>query len=230
MRVLGVIPARGGSKGVPNKNTRDLCGQPLIGYTIKAANESRLDRAVVSTDSPELAELARAAGGDVPFLRPPELATDEARPVFAMLHALDALSEAGDPDYDAVMMLQPTTPMRTAADINEALDILRDTGADSVISVVDVGASHPARMKYIEEGRLIDPPFCEAHENQRRQELRPMYIRNGAVYLTRTSVLRQHSFKGDDCRALVMPESRSVNIDTLGDFAHAERVLSGALE
>lgn len=228
MRVLGVIPARGGSKGVPNKNLRKLRGKPLVNYTVEAAVASRLDRTVVSTDSPLIAEAARGSGGDVPFLRPAEIAGDEAHPMQAVLHALDAVQEAGDAAYDAVMMLQPTTPMRTVEDIDQAIHTLSSTAADSVISVVDVGATHPARMKYLDSGRLIDPPFCEAHENQRRQELRPMYIRNGAIYLTRAEILRRQSFKGDDCRAWVMPEDRSVNIDTLRDFAYAEWLMGQA--
>ena len=195
MRVLGVIPARGGSKGVPNKNIKPLSGRPLIDYTIKAATTSNLDRVIVSTDSEEIASIAKELGAEVPFLRPAELADDVISPIYAVLNVLDKVLEDGDEPYDAVMMLQPTTPMRTSADIDEALALLEGTGSDSVISVVDVGATHPARMKYLRDGKLIDPPFCEAYENQRRQELEPMYIRNGAIYLTRTAVLREKSFK-----------------------------------
>lgn len=227
MRVLGVIPARGGSKGVPNKNIKPLGGRPLIDYTIKAATASNLDRVIVSTDSSEIASIAKELGAEVPFLRPAELADDVISPIYAVLNVLDKALEAGDDSYDAVMMLQPTTPMRTAEDIDEALALLKSTGSDSVISVVDVGATHPARMKYLRDGKLIDPPFCEAYENQRRQELEPMYIRNGAIYLTRTSVLRDKSFKGNDCRALVMPSERSVNIDTIEDFQFAQWTIGG---
>jgi CMP-N-acetylneuraminic acid synthetase len=100
--------------------------------------------------------------------------------------------------------------------------LLEETGADSVISVVDVEGHHPARMKYLHEGRLIDPDFCEAYENQPRQELEPMYLRNGMIYLTRREVLLQNSFKGNDCRALIVESERSVNIDTPLDFAYAD--------
>ncbi|MCB0620389.1 MAG: acylneuraminate cytidylyltransferase family protein, partial [Saprospiraceae bacterium] len=111
---------------------------------------------------------------------------------------------------------------RTGADIDRAIEILEKTGADSVISVVDVEGHHPARMKYLEDGRLIDPDFCEAYENQPRQELRPMYLRNGMIYLTRREVMRSGSFKGSDCRALIVETHRSVNIDTPLDFELAE--------
>lgn len=226
MRSLGVIPARGGSKGVPGKNIRGLGGRPLIAHTIEAAATSRLCRTIVSTDDPEIAAVARSHGADVPFRRPVELATDDARAVPVMQHAVAAAEAMGDDAYDVVVMLQPTTPYRRAADIDEALELLDSTGADSVISVTDVGGHHPARMKFLEAGRLIDPPFAESYENQPRQELRPMYIRNGAIYATRRHVLDAGGFKGDDCVALVMPEWRSVNIDTESDFLLAEFLLA----
>ncbi|HAP58773.1 MAG TPA: N-acylneuraminate cytidylyltransferase [Cytophagales bacterium] len=224
MRTLGIIPARGGSKGVPGKNIKPLAGKPLLAYTLEAARDSQLTRTIVSTDSEEIAEVARGMGGDVPFLRPEELATDSAKAIPVLQHALRAVEAAGDASYDAIMMLQPTTPFRSAADINESLEILANSEADSVISVVDVEATHPARMKYLEGDRLLDPDFCEAYENQPRQELQPMYIRNGAIYLTRRRVLLANSLKGQDCRAQVQDKMVSVNIDTEHDFAYAEWV------
>src|SRR5690606_7267798 len=124
------------------------------------------------------------AGANVPFRRPAELSGDSARSIPVAQHALKFMEEVNNTVYDAIMLLQPTAPFRTVEDINRALDILEATGADSVISVQDVEAFHPARMKYLDGDKLIDPPFCEAYENQGRQELRPMYIRNGAIYLT----------------------------------------------
>ncbi|HAA20326.1 MAG TPA: N-acylneuraminate cytidylyltransferase [Cytophagales bacterium] len=224
MRTLGIIPARGGSKGVPGKNIKPLAGKPLLAYTLEAARDSQLTRTIVSTDSEQIAEVARGMGGDVPFLRPEELATDSAKAIPVLQHALRAEEAAGDASYDAIMMLQPTTPFRSAADINESLEILANSEADSVISVVDVEATHPARMKYLEGDRLLDPDFCEAYENQPRQELQPMYIRNGAIYLTRRRVLLANSLKGQDCRAQVQDKMVSVNIDTEHDFAYAEWV------
>ncbi|MCB0678208.1 MAG: acylneuraminate cytidylyltransferase family protein [Saprospiraceae bacterium] len=223
MKVLGVIPARGGSKGVPKKNVKLLGGKPLIAYSIEAARAAkRLTRVIVSTDDEEIAEVSRRWGADAPFLRPAELATDAAKAVPVIQHALEEMEGRDDQVYDAVMMLQPTTPFRTGADIDRAIEILEKTGADSVISVVDVEGHHPARMKYLEDGRLIDPDFCEAYENQPRQELRPMYLRNGMIYLTRREVMRSGSFKGSDCRALIVETHRSVNIDTPLDFELAE--------
>jgi CMP-N,N'-diacetyllegionaminic acid synthase len=226
MKVLGIIPARGGSKGVPGKNIRPLNGKPLIVYTIEAALASRLTDVIVSTDDDAIANVAREAGANVPFRRPAELSGDSARSIPVAQHALKFMEEVNNTVYDAIMLLQPTAPFRTVEDINRALDILEATGADSVISVQDVEAFHPARMKYLDGDKLIDPPFCEAYENQGRQELRPMYIRNGAIYLTRRDVLLGGSYKGDDCRALIMPPERSVNIDSIHDFEYAEWVHS----
>jgi CMP-N,N'-diacetyllegionaminic acid synthase len=225
MMVLGVIPARGGSKGVPGKNVRMLGGKPLIRYTIEAARASGLSSFIVSTDDDGIARAAREAGASVPFVRPAALATDRAEAIPVLQHAVTEMAQQGK-EFDAVMMLQPTTPFRSAAHIDEAIDLLESTGADSVISVVDVEGHHPARMKYLDGNRLLDPPYCEQRENQPRQELRPMYIRNGAIYLTRTEVLMSGSLKGRDCRALVMTAEVSVNIDTVRDLEYAEWLLS----
>lgn len=226
IKVLGIIPARGGSKGVKNKNIKPLGGTPLIGYTIEAAKKSLLDKCIVSTDSDEIAEVAQSLGGDVPFLRPAELATDSAKAIPVILHALEWIEKKEGVRFGAVMMLQPTTPFRTIEDIDSAIEKMATTNCDSVISVVDVEGHHPARMKYMEGDKLIDPDFCEEYENQPRQELRPMYIRNGAIYLTKREVLLSNSFKGSDCRALVCPLNRSANIDTEHDFAYAEWLLN----
>jgi CMP-N,N'-diacetyllegionaminic acid synthase len=222
MKILGIIPARGGSKGVPGKNIKILAGKPLIVHTIEAALSSELTKIIVTTDDREIAAVAKGAGADVPFNRPAELASDTAKSLDVAIHALHAL-EVADGNYDAVMLLQPTTPFRTIEDINAAIRLLnKNPDADSVISVVNVQAHHPARMKFLKEGRLIDPPFAEAYENQNRQELEPMYIRNGAIYLTKRNVLLNKSYKGKVCIGLIMPEERSVNIDTLQDFKYAE--------
>ena len=223
MRVLGLIPARGGSKSIPRKNLVDLGGVPLIQWTIQAALGSNLERVVVSTDDDEIAEISKSLGAEVPFKRPAELSSDQTLSIDVVLHALDVLEK----DFDAVMMLQPTSPFRTSIDIVGAIKII--DGASSVISVVPVEGTHPARMKFVEDGVLIDPPFAETIENMPRQELRPMYIRNGAIYLTRISDLRHRTFKGALSRALIMPKERSINIDTGFDLALARVALSNGM-
>ncbi len=225
MKVLGVIPARGGSKGVKKKNIKPLNGKPLIAYTIEIAAASNLSHVIVTTDSEEIAEVSKKHGAKVPFIRPAHLATDSAKAIPVIQHALAEMEERLNITFDAVMMLQPTTPFKTVEDINYALELMEKEDSDSVISVVDVEGHHPARMKFLDGTRLIDPPYCEAYENQPRQELKKMYLRNGAVYLTRREVLMNNSFKGKDCRALIMPNERSVNIDTELDFKYAEWML-----
>jgi CMP-N,N'-diacetyllegionaminic acid synthase len=227
MRVLGLVPARGGSKGMPRKNIALLCGKPLLQYTAEAAlASSRLSRVVLSTEDDEIAEVGRRCGLDVPFMRPMELAADDTPTLPVVQHVLRLLEASGD-RFDAVCILQPTTPLRLPEDIDGAIGLLEGTGADSVISFVDVGEKHPARMKSIDpDGRVIDPPFAEQFEGQRRQDLPQLYLREGSIYLTRTRVLmEQNSFKGDDCRAWIVPVERACNIDSPFDFFIAEQLL-----
>jgi len=223
VKVLGLIPARGGSKSIPGKNLVDLGGLPLIQWTIQAALGSSLSRVVVSTDAQEIATVSQSLGAEVPFMRPTELSSDSALSIDVVLHALDVLAE----EFDAVMMLQPTSPFRTTSDIDAAIKII--DGASSVISVVPVEGTHPARMKFIENGILIDPPFAETTENMPRQELRPMFIRNGAIYLTRTPEIRNRTFKGSLSRALIMPKERSINIDSYFELSIARTTLTNGL-
>ncbi len=231
MKILGIIPARGGSKGVPGKNIRPLAGQPLIAYTIYAAIASGIDEIILSTDDQVIADIAQFYGARVPFVRPADLSSDTAKSIDVAIHGLKTVEHIDNCQYDAVILLQPTAPFRSAEDIRESISILENCpDADSVISVVDVQAHHPARMKYLEKGILIDTPFCEEYENQNRQELRPMYIRNGAIYLTRRETLLGGSFKGKKCMAHVMPEIRSSNIDTINDFELAEWIFNKYLK
>jgi CMP-N-acetylneuraminic acid synthetase len=222
LKILGIIPARGGSKGIPSKNIKELDGMPLIAYTIKAAIASNLTHVIVSTDSQTIADTAVNYGANVPFLRPDNLATDTSSSMPVAIHGLLEMEKLHNCQYDAVMLLQPTTPFRTTEDINNAISLLQEKDTDSVISAVDVGGTHPARMKFLKDGLLVDPPFCEEKENQNRQELEPMFIRNGAIYLSRRNVLLKGTYKGDSCAALLMPSKRSVNIDTIFDFEYAE--------
>lgn len=229
-KVLAVIPARGGSKGVVRKNLRPLGGRPLIAHTIDTALEARqgLHRVVVSTDDPEIAEIARGLGADVPFLRPAELAGDRTPMVPVLQHAVRELESLDGVRLDAVLLLQPTAPLRTAGDIEAVLDLLfEDRRFDSVISVVRVEAVHPILMKRIEDGELRS--FCreeglQEKEGTRRQDYTPpAYMRNGALYLTRRAPLMERgTIWGERIRAYVMPEERSHNIDSEIDLMVAE--------
>jgi len=227
MRVLGIVTARGGSKGIPRKNIAPLLGKPLLAYTAEAAlHAKRLTRIILSTEDEEIARVGREYGLEVPFMRPAELARDDTPTIPVLQDVVRRLENAGEA-YDAVLALQPTNPFRLAEDIDGAIELLERTGADSVIAFVDVGEKHPARMKFIEpEGRVIDPPFAEAFEGQRRQDLPNVYLREGSIYLTRRGVLiEQNSLKGSDCRAWIIPQERYCNIDTPFDFFVAEQML-----
>ena len=228
MRVLGIITARGGSKGILHKNLVPLLGKPLLAYTAEAALASKkLTRTVLSTDDEKI-----AAGWARSWDRRAVHASGRTgRGRYA--HASRAAgrgAEAGSAAanvYDAILTLQPTNPLRRAEDIDGAIDLLEATGADSVISFVDVGERHPARMKWIDaNGRVSDPPFAEAFEGQPRQQLKKLYLREGSIYLTRRSVLmEQNSLKGHDCRAWIIPEERARNIDTPFDLRIVEQIL-----
>ena len=225
-RVLGVIPARGGSKTIPKKNIKSLQGRPLIAYTIIPARESKLlTRVIVSSDDEEIIEISKRYGAEVPFVRPKELATDLSLATDVVKHAVLEVEKQEDKKYDFVVMLQPTTPLRTTKDIDKAIGKLIETGADSVISVVKVGPMHPARMKKIVHDRLIDYAEEEV-ENMPKELLFPVYIRNGAIYaVKRDMLINMRSFKGDVCRPYVMHEERSINIDSRMDFLLAEAVM-----
>jgi len=226
LKILGVIPARGGSKGVPRKNIKLLGNMPLIGFTIKEALSSNLSRVVLSTDDDEISNVAESLGLESFFMRPESLATDNASSLDVAKHALTKCEEIFNESYDGLMLLQPTTPFRRRIDINNCLDLFEQNNFDSVISVVDVDAYHPARMKYIENGLLIDPPFGERKENQNRQELGKMFIRNGAIYLTKRENILNGTFKGKRSGAYIMEKSLSINIDSIHDFELAEFYLS----
>lgn len=224
MNVLGLIPARAGSKSIPRKNLVDLGGRPLIAWTIEAAMNSSLSKVIVSTDSNEIAAACKSLGAEVPFMRPEKISEDDSLSIDVVGHALDTLEE----DFDSVMLLQPTSPFRSVSDIDDAIQLLAE--ADSVISVEAVEGMHPARMKFINtDGYLVDPLFAEEVENMPRQQLSPLYIRNGAIYLTRITSIRQRTFKGAKSRALIMPSSRSINIDSEFDLQIARALLAGGL-
>jgi CMP-N,N'-diacetyllegionaminic acid synthase len=228
--ILGVVPARGGSKGIPRKNLVNLAGRPLLAYTIEAALGARLvSRLIVSTEDSEIARVAAELGAAVPFLRPADLASDTAHSLAVVQHAIETMERLDEKTYDAVVMLQPTTPLRTSDDIDAGIQLLIDSGADSVVSVVDVGANHPYRMKRIlEDGRLVNFVDQGFEDMRPRQELPPVYIRSGDLYAARRHVVMDlGTMVGPNSRALIIPSERAVNIDTRFDLERAEELLAG---
>lgn len=225
-RILGVIPARGGSKSILKKNIKEIAGRPLISYSIvEALRAKSLSRVIVSSDDEEILEVSRKYGAETPFIRPKELATDDALAIDVMIHAIKECERQEGKNYDYAVMLQPTTPIRKAEDIDATIEKLVSSNADSVISVVNVGAIHPYRMKKIVNDELIDYAE-EGIENLPRQKLPPIYIRNGAIYATeRDVIVEKKTFKGKRCLAYIMPEERSVNIDSGIDWILAETLM-----
>ena len=232
-KILAVIPARGGSKGVERKNIRPICGKPLIAYTIETALAARhfLYRTIVSTDDSAIAAVARDHGADVPFLRPAELAGDKVPTLPVLQHAVSFIEEQDDIKFAWVLLLQPTAPLRLLEDIEASLTLAFQNNCDSVISVVQVFAEHPILMKRIEDNRLL--PYCiEEKEGTRRQDYQPpAYMRNGAIYLTRRDVLMdKNSIWGKVIRPYVMPPERSVSIDSELELKLVELILQERLK
>ncbi|MFC2034064.1 cytidylyltransferase domain-containing protein [Chloroflexota bacterium] len=224
--VLGIITARSGSKRIPKKNLRLLLGVPLIGHTLKAALESRLlTRVILSSDDDEIIEIARKQGVEVPFKRPSELAGDATPSRDVIVHAVEFM-EKHSFFADIIVILQPTSPLRTADDIDKALKIHLETDADSVVSVVNSEHWHPVRAKKIEDDILCN--YClEENEAVRRQDLPPAYFRNGAFYSVKRDVLmNEGKLYGKITRPYVMPPQRSIDIDEEIDFNIAEIYLS----
>jgi CMP-N-acetylneuraminic acid synthetase len=227
-KILALIPARGGSKGVPRKNIRLVGGKPVIQYAIDAglACDDLIYRLVVSTDNNEIAEFAKKGGAEVPFMRPDNLAADKSPMVPVMKHAVEFIEKQDEITLDWVLLLQPTALFRSAEDVRKAIQLAMECDTDSVISVVQVFATHPILMKRIENNRLV--PFCiEEKEGTRRQDYSPdAYMRNGAIYLTRRDVImNKSSIWGDSITPFIMPEERSVNIDSLMDLKLAEMLI-----
>lgn len=225
-RCLGLITARGGSKGLPGKNVRMTAGKPLIAWTLEAALKAKsLDRTIVSTDDREIAETARRFGGEAPFMRPPELARDDSPHVDVVLHALAWLDEEQDFRPDYVVLLQPTSPLRTAEDIDGAVALARSKKADAVVSVCETH-DHPYLVRRIAENGTLEEFLPCPLSYARRQDLPPAYALNGAIYVIRPSALvAARTFLPSSTQAFVMPADRSYQIDTAADLRWVEFVL-----
>jgi len=222
---LGVIPARGGSKGLPGKNLRKLGALSLIGQAVASAREAALlARFIVSTDSPEIAEEAGRHGAEVPFLRPAELATDQAGMLPVLQHAVRWLESSAGVRPDMIVTLQPTSPFRTGVEIDATVTKVIDTGSDSAQTLSEA-SYHPYFMKTLDGDRTM-ALFPDGHTYVRRQDAPPVYQPSGAVYVTRyATLMEQGHILGDDNRGVIMGFEPSVNIDTEWDFLLAELLL-----
>jgi CMP-N,N'-diacetyllegionaminic acid synthase len=231
--VLAVIPARGGSKSIPKKNIVNLCGRPLIAYSIEAVLQCRtVTHHVVSTDSEEIAIIAQKHGGNTPFLRPDHLSGDVAPSIDVVLHAVDFMENAHAIQYDAAVLVQPTTPMRSSKLLDRAIQELASSDVDSVVSVVDVGAHHPHRMYSIDDHGIIQPIASGIGDPMMpRQKLPPVYIRSGDVYAVRRGCLfDEHSLMGRRSKAIVVQHHETVNIDEPEDLLIARWRICGRVQ
>ncbi len=223
-KILAVIPARGGSKGVKRKNIRPLAGKPLIAWSIEAAHNSRyVDRCVLSSEDAEIIEVAKQHGCDVPFVRPADLAADDTPGIAPVLHLLKNLGET----YDYLLLLQPTSPLRRAEDIDAIIELCLDKAASSAVSV-EKAEPHPYWCFQTNAQQQLQPLFSDIPA--RRQDLPAMYSLNGALYLsTWQHLIEQQSFISKDTLAYPMSRSHSADIDTELDFAWCEFLLQQGL-
>ena len=224
--IVGIIPARGGSKSVPGKNVRTLRGKPLIYYSIREAQRSSyLNRFVVSTEDKEIARIARGYGVEV-IERPYELAQDDIPSLLVYQHVIRYLEEVENFYPDIIVALQPTCPLRRAEDMDEAIKKFLEIGCDSVVSVCEI--EHPPEWMYTLEGDRLKTVIKGGEKVTRRQDAAKVYRLNGAVYVTRRDVImKENRVLGKNTRAYVMPPDRSIDIDTELDFKIAELLMRG---
>jgi CMP-N-acetylneuraminic acid synthetase len=223
--LLGLIPARGGSKGLPRKNLRPLCGKPLIAWTIEQALKSKyLDKVVVSTDDTEIAEMSKKYGAEVPFMRPKELATDEAKSVDVILHAIKFF-ESNNQHFDTIVLLQPTSPLRATENIDKAIETFFENNCESLVSVSE--APHSLFWSFEIKNGYLEPFLGKDFLNKRRQDLPKLYLPNGAIYIsTKETIEKYISFFTDSTYPYIMPPERSIDVDTELDFRIAELLIN----
>lgn len=226
MRILGIITARGGSKGVPGKNIKMLGELPLLGYTALAAkNAKKLTKVIISTDCLEIKKVAESFGIDAPFLRPDHLATDTAASIDVVMHALQFLEEKGE-FYDAICLLQPTSPFRKYGFIDEAIQKFISNDSDALVSVLPVPHEfNPHWVFESNENGFLTIATGEHEIIKRRQELPEAYFRDGSIYLTKTNVVKKGSFFGNTLGYIENNPNFYVNIDTEKDWEKAENIL-----
>lgn len=219
MRFLGLICARKESKGIAGKNIRPLAGKPLIAWSIDVAKQCpSLERVVVSTDGENIAEIAQRYGADVPFLRPAELAKDDTLQIHAIRHAVLALEEAGD-RYDGIVLLQPTSPLRRVEEVEGCIAMMRDTGADTIISLTTVSDAGPEAFYSRDESGLLAPYRETARRGTLRQKLPTLYSRSGSVYvLSRNTVVEDIALYGTTVRGYVCTPETQFNLDNEFDW------------
>ena len=227
-KIAALIPARGGSKGLPGKNIRPLLGKPLICWTIEQALSSKyLDRVIVSTDDKAIAGISKRAGAEVPFMRPRRLASDKAKSIDAIIHAVEFLRGNGS-EFDYLMLLEPASPLREVSDIDNAVKLLIDNKvkASSIVSVSKVEAAHPAFDVMINKKGFIIPYGSGGMKAKRRQDITELYFFEGTIYMSEIKELfRRKGFYHNRTIAYVVPKWKAPEIDDISDLIYAEAIL-----
>jgi len=225
--MVAIVPARGGSKGLPGKNIKPLAGKPMIGHTIEAATQSnQISDIILSTDDPEIAEVAKSFGANVPFMRPAELAGDTSSAIDTYIYTIDKLNDEFGYSISDFVVLQPTSPLRSANDIREAVELFKRREADSVISVAE--AAHPPvwAKKIRSDGVLVNYFESDAH-NKNRQEIDTAYMPNGAIFIFNFDKLKSgYGYYFEKTYPYLMPVERSFDIDTQLDFDIVEFLIN----
>lgn len=226
--MIAIIPARGGSKGLLNKNIKLLCGKPLINYTIEAAMKAKeIDRVIVSTDSIEIADVARKYGAEVPFIRPQYLAEDNSSAVDVYLHAVEYMIHNFGCDIHKFVVLLPTAPLRDENDIDSAISLWKEKKATTLISMVE--AETPVSWYYCmkNDGTIKNAGFDKEKAIRNRQENNKYYIPNGAIYILDYGLLKsKRTYYAEDTLGYIMPKKKSIDIDTIDDFEYAEYLIN----
>jgi N-acylneuraminate cytidylyltransferase/CMP-N,N'-diacetyllegionaminic acid synthase len=223
--MIAIIPARGGSKGLPGKNIKDLLGKPMIAYTIEEALKSKyITEVIISTDCKEIEEVAKSYGAKSLFLRPEKLASDTAKAIDNYIYTIDKLNNEFGYTIEEFVVLQPTSPLRTVEDIDGAIKLFKEKCADSVVSYTE--EHHPIEWhKYIAEDGKFENIFDEKLLN--RQEIKKSYFPNGAVFVFNHELIQQHKYYSDRSYAYIMPRFRSTDVDTIEDFRYIEFLMRG---
>lgn len=226
--MIAIIPARGGSKGLPGKNIRPLLSKPLIAYTIEAAQKSRhISDIIISTDDDEIADIAVEYGAKCPFMRPETLSGDDSLAVDNYIYTIDRLIAEFDYEIESFVVLQPTSPLRTESDIDGAIELFELKKADSVITFCE--ENHPVEWnKYIDDDGKLEVALPK--EDKNRQKYRVSYYPNGAVYVFKCDLIRSRQYYSERSYAYVMQKNRSVDIDTLDDFNYVDFLMRGDIE
>ncbi|MGZ3769098.1 MAG: acylneuraminate cytidylyltransferase family protein [Bdellovibrio sp.] len=230
-KVLAIIPARGGSKGLPRKNIRDLCGKPLIAWSIEQALAcAEIDKTVVSTDDEEIAQIAKNFGAEVPFMRPEPLASDTASSADVILHALDFYADKGQ-HYDVIVLVEPTSPLREVDDLSGAINqLIKSPGLRSVVGVSAVESNHPSFLFRVQEGELR-PYLGKQPTGLRRQDIEELFFLEGSVYVSDVEVFREkRSFYHEKTGPWIVPRYKSLEIDEIVDLITAEALMSARQE